>query len=96
MPYYEISLKIRIKKEDYELSYYEVWRKEMKHLDKFMSPILDTVFKRDKPPFKMPEDNDMWSVLVENKKGCFEKGRNLIRDSIKHDPSVSLHFGDME
>lgn len=96
MSYYEISLQIRIKKEKYELSYYEVWRKEIKHFDKCMSPILDTVFVRDKPPFKTPEDNDIWYVLVEDKKGCFEKGRNLIRDYVQHRPLMRLHYAEYE
>ena len=88
---YEISLKIRIKDESHEKSYYEVWRMNVKYCETFFSPILDDVRKRPEPSIKMPEKSDIYQVLVDagsrndvkDKKAAFTKGRKLIRDYLE-------------
>ena len=88
---YEIHLKIRLKNEPYEKSYFEAWRMESKSFLPYTNPILEKVFTQEWPhKIPPPENNDIYMVLVmasssspKELNRVFTRGRNLIRDYIK-------------
>jgi hypothetical protein len=102
---YEVHLKLRIKKEAREISYFEAWRIEVKCFMPYDNPILNVVFPHETPPhFKPSEPSDVYMVLVEatdtsskELKRVFTKGRNLIKDYLAKQKSPTfLVFAEKE
>lgn len=95
---YEIHLKLRIKREAREISYFEAWRMEGKCFMPYDNPILNVVFEQIVPShFKPPEPSDVYMVLVEAKdtsskelKRVFTRGRNLIKDYLAEQESPTF------
>ena len=102
---YEIHLKLRIKNESREISYFEAWRMESRSFLPYQVPLMETVFKQEWalniPP---PEPSDVYMVLVEAEntsskelKRVFTRGRNLIRDYLaKQENPTFLVFDEKE
>jgi hypothetical protein len=88
---YEVHLKIRIKNERRELSYFEAWRIESRSFMPYEQPILQRVFKQEWPlPIPPPDPSNVYMVLVEAKTSstkdeakAFVEGRNLIRNYLE-------------
>jgi hypothetical protein len=104
---YEIHLKLRIKNESREISYFEAWRMEGKCFLPYDNPILEQVFKQKWPlegKIPPPEPSDVYMVLVEAEntsskelKRVFTKGRNLIKDYLTEQESPTfLVFAEKE
>ena len=102
---YEISLKIKVKNERTELSYYEVWRAMIKTFLPYEKPIIGVVFRHEHDPrVPSPEPSDRYIVLVEAESSstkaelkAFVEGRNLIREKLSAlDTPVFLVYGDKE
>jgi len=85
---YEISLKIRIKKEERERSYFEAWRIEGMSFMPYEQPILERVFLHEWPlSTPPPEPSTVYMVLVKADNSStkemnrvFTRGRNCIRN----------------
>jgi hypothetical protein len=101
---YEISLKIKVINELTELSYYEVWRMQLKTFMPYEQPILNIVFKREQTKLIPPHPSDLYLVLVEAQNSSskeatkvFVTGRNLIREflTIQY-PQVKLVYQTLE
>ena len=102
---YEIHLKLRIKNESREISYFEAWRMEGKTFMPYEKPILEEVFPQIVPShFKPSEPSDVYMVLIKAEdtsskelKRVFTRGRNLIRDYLaKHETPTFLVFNEKE
>jgi hypothetical protein len=85
---YEISLKIRIRKEERERSYFEAWRIKGKCFLPYERPILEQVFLYEWPLGTPPPDpSTIFMVLVKADNSStkemnrvFTRGRNCIRN----------------
>ena len=101
---YEIHLKLRIKNESREISYFEAWRMEGKCFLPYDNPILEEVFPQIVPShFKPPEPSDVYMVLVEatdtsskELKRVFTRGRNLIKDYLAEQESPTFLVFDQK